>query len=263
MAKKVTGFPRDPKRCYAYRHMSPGEFVVYNVMVAYATTARHSREGDEVKGPLLFESAIRPALCNATNLPENTVTRHRDRLKSLGWLIEVQKKKRKSDGKWQPAVYRVLTHEEFIATHPDSCPGDSYADFGTAGQYKVKVGARFPKGKAPANFLFEGPVVPFVGDLEGLIKNFDVLHDYLAQVPEKKAAHIRRQILRTNFRGTSHPPILGNEPSPKNGVGHPPECESAIPQSGGGYCSTHYRTDCRSNSNSPPNAAADAVVVSL
>jgi hypothetical protein len=116
------GFPVAPEDCRAVRHLPGPEFKVYDQMVAYAYAGRKSREGKEATGPLLFTAAFKPTLCNALALSVNQTYAMRDRLEKLGWIELVADGGKRDDGTDAPDTWRIVEHDEFVKTHPDTCP---------------------------------------------------------------------------------------------------------------------------------------------
>src|SRR5207244_2318314 len=73
----------------------------------------------------------------------------------LGWLILVRTGKNKQDGRQEPNTYRVLEHDEFVQSHPRSCPPNLYApNFEEAEKYGVSYGEKLPPEQSvlPKNF---------------------------------------------------------------------------------------------------------------
>jgi hypothetical protein len=186
------GFPRKPEDCFTNRHLKAAHYQVYDVMYACAFSWRKQREGDNAKGPLIFNASIRPWLCNATVLSENYVRKVVDELVKLGWLKKVNDKPIfNQDGEQNPNVYEVLTHDQFVATHPRSCPDNIFApDFKTAEAYGVKYGQKLTTGRLPENFwpaadtaLGRG-IRKIAGDETALITDdeLDAVHKHLNSI---------------------------------------------------------------------------------
>jgi hypothetical protein len=156
MPKRTTakqGFPRDPATCFASRHLSATHFKVYNVIVACAWHWRHKREGDAATGPLIFNASIVPWLCNAVPLSESYARTMVSEIEQLGWLVLLKEGERRENGRQAPNTYRVVEHAEFVKTHPNTCPPNSYApDQETAEQFGVSYGDKISSGPIPKNF---------------------------------------------------------------------------------------------------------------
>src|SRR5258708_28392534 len=134
----ANGFPRTEK-CFESRHLSSSDFKVYHVVLACAIAYRKARNDN---GPLIFQYSVRPWLCNAVPTSENNARKILERLEEQGWLVAIEKDRRGPNGKALPNIYQVLTHDEFLRTHPGSCPSN---DFGPDGE-------KWHVGSVPMNF---------------------------------------------------------------------------------------------------------------
>jgi Helix-turn-helix domain len=117
--------PNPKENCTAMRHLSTDTgamYCMYDLMVAYAKAGRKSREGEKAIGPLIFNASMKPTMCNELGVSVNTAYRWCERLQKLGWIVLVKQGNRRDDGRQEPNTYRVVEHDEFIATHLDSCP---------------------------------------------------------------------------------------------------------------------------------------------
>ncbi len=169
MPKRPTdkkGFPRKPEDCFASRHLSASDFKVYNVIVACAVAGREDREGKGSTGKLIFNASIRPWLCNAVPVSDSYAREILSRLEEQGWLRMINdwpdsfvptNRPRYKDGRGNhqaPNIYEVVTHEDFVAAHPNSCPPNEYAPDGkTAEAYGLRYGAKFgERQEMPINF---------------------------------------------------------------------------------------------------------------
>lgn len=130
--------------------MAAAEYKVWDVMKAYAFAAWKARGS---KGPLLFSGAIVPTLCNAVPCSRNHADTMIARLHGIGWLIPRDKGKRKANGQMSPTVWELVTHDDFVAAHPGSCPPYTYApDKETADEFGVSYGDKFATALVPHNF---------------------------------------------------------------------------------------------------------------
>ncbi len=118
----ANGFPRTEK-CFESRHLSSSDFKVYHVVLACAIAYRKARNDN---GPLIFQYSVRPWLCNAVPTSENNARKILERLEEQGWLVAIEKDRRGPNGKALPNIYQVLTHDEFLRTHPGSCPSNDF-----------------------------------------------------------------------------------------------------------------------------------------
>lgn len=156
--REILKVPNPKDNCTAMRHLSTDTgaiYCMYDLMVAYAKAGRKSREGDKATGPLMFNAAMNPTMCNELGVTKNTAYRWRDRLVELGWIILVKKGEPRGDGKQEPNVYRVVEHDEFITAHPDSCP--PYAEpYDLAARDAVREARRFIDDNTGRSFRFVG-----------------------------------------------------------------------------------------------------------
>ncbi|HTQ59572.1 MAG TPA: hypothetical protein VMI32_05080 [Candidatus Solibacter sp.] len=145
------GFPCKSEDCYAVRHMTASEFVVYDTMLAFAIAGRKARGGE---GPLIFKTALKPTLANAVNRSINSISEAKDSLVEAGWLRLIREGIRRDDGRQAPNEYEVIKHEQFAASHPGSCPLYDYCpDFETATAHEIRIGDTLgDKGTTPENF---------------------------------------------------------------------------------------------------------------
>jgi len=133
----ANGFPRTEK-CFESRHLSSSDFKVYHVMLACAIAYKKARNDS---GTLIFQYSVLPWLCNAVPTSENNARKIIERLVEQGWLI-ILENNRYAHGRKLPNVYQVVTHDEFLRTHPDSCPPNAYGPDGEP----------YEKGSVPINF---------------------------------------------------------------------------------------------------------------
>jgi len=136
MPKRPTaknGFPCDPAKCFASRHLDGSEFKVYSVMLGFAHAGRNSLHGKDSKARLLFNASIKPTLCNAVNLSKNQTYLVRDKLAEKGWIILRQEGTRKANGSVSPDTWEIVEHDQFVEKHTGTCPDYEFApDFQAA-----------------------------------------------------------------------------------------------------------------------------------
>jgi hypothetical protein len=99
-----------PTPCYAHRHMTAAEYGFWDVCRALAhKTGTLYFNGDDIAKR--FSSMARSTTYNlARSLVAN------------GWFKEIKAPKRGAGGLWSSRHYKVLSHAEWVAEHPDSCP---------------------------------------------------------------------------------------------------------------------------------------------
>jgi hypothetical protein len=112
-------YPIDPAKCRPARHIPAHLYPLYDLMVGYAKAGGRTS--------MKFTASFMPTVCNALNLPENTVYRQRDQLEKLGWIVLLKEggydKKEKH---LMPDEWRVIDHDEFIKRYPGTCPPNRY-----------------------------------------------------------------------------------------------------------------------------------------
>lgn len=101
-------------KCFAHQHMSATEYAIYDVCRAMA-----SRHDGVVffSGPQIAEKF--------RSMSRNTPYTAVKALQKDGWFVKKKESGYRSNGTRTPTHYRVLTHEEWCALHPDSCPDHS------------------------------------------------------------------------------------------------------------------------------------------
>jgi hypothetical protein len=118
--------------CVARRHLNAAVFVTYDAMLAVATYWQNQREAKgEPRGALIFfGKATRLADMNDRN--EQVERDNIKKLEALGWIVSTheEQRRRRRAGTFTSNEWRVLTHDEFVAAHPDACPPRRYDDDG-------------------------------------------------------------------------------------------------------------------------------------
>ncbi len=114
---KVADSSLQPETCVARRHMRPAMFMTYAAMVA----ACKSKPGYEPGDPLIFWGQEH-TLANLNNRNKHQESDAIDALKKAGWIVSLESEQgRFKKGQWTSKQYRVLEHDEYVATH-GGCP---------------------------------------------------------------------------------------------------------------------------------------------
>lgn len=129
-----TEFPIKPMKCVARRHIHSASFKTYDAMLAVALRgAQDRKEKGEWKlgDPLLFYGKA-TRLANMNDRNESVERDAMAKLERDGWIVctHEEQRRRKRAGTFTTSEYRVLTHDEFVASHLDSCPALRYDDNG-------------------------------------------------------------------------------------------------------------------------------------
>jgi hypothetical protein len=234
------GFPCDPKKCRANRHLKGNEYIVYDAMFGFAIAGRTSLHGDKSTEPLHFNASIKPKLCNALAMSVNNAYKMKDRLVELGWLVLVKEGERRRDGSTAPDTYRIFTHEEFVAANPETCPPYEFApDFETAQAHGLQYGQRLrPSGPVPDN-LFPKPTEEQQTTANAIAAFLD------SRTPEQQAALVEHWKSRSPITDVMdfvlpvpksrvrHQSLnLGNGPAPQLEDGQSLNCETPSPAIG-------------------------------
>jgi len=133
MASVYNAAPEKQERCFARRHMRPGDFALYSYALAVSQQSGVFYSDDRRDAEEFGEHGV----------SKNTVCESRGRLEDHDWFVRIdkgQRRKRNSlTGSWEPLRYHVLTHKEWIAKHPRRCrfPKPLVADFATGGESPV------------------------------------------------------------------------------------------------------------------------------
>ena len=133
-----------PIKCVARRHIDASAFKTYDAMLAVALRGAKDREekGEWKPGdPLLFYGKA----TRLANMNDRNESVERDALAKLehdGWIVctHEEQRRRKRAGTFTSNEYRVVTHDEYMASNPDSCPPLRYDDNGKP----IKAG-KFPR----------------------------------------------------------------------------------------------------------------------
>ena len=121
--------PTDKVKCVPRRHIDAAAFKTYDAMMAVVMSAAKKLE-DEGKWksgdplPTCFVSAMQ--LANMNNRNKSQENDALAKLERDGWIVCTHEEQRRWRGRMSSNEYRVLTHEEFLAANPDSCPNDRY-----------------------------------------------------------------------------------------------------------------------------------------
>jgi len=103
------------QQCFARRHMSPGDFAYYSYALAVSRGSGIFYSDDRRDAKEFGEDGI----------SNRTIFDSRKRLEKTGWLVRRQTgrrlKRNPLTGVFESIQYRVLTHAEWIATHPGRC----------------------------------------------------------------------------------------------------------------------------------------------
>lgn len=107
---KSTNATTLPPPCYAHRHMTAAEYGFWDVCraLAHKTDTLYFNGADIAAR---FESMARST---TYNLAKSLVRK--------GWFKETKRPKRGAGGLYSARHYKVLSHAEWIAEHPDCCP---------------------------------------------------------------------------------------------------------------------------------------------
>jgi hypothetical protein len=99
-----------PFECYAHYHMTGNEYAVWDVCRAMASSHNW----------IVYFSGPRIALKFAS-MSRNTPYNVLKALSRKGWFQKVRDSYRRADGTMTPSQYRVLSHDEWAASHPHAC----------------------------------------------------------------------------------------------------------------------------------------------
>lgn len=121
--------PTDKVRCVPRRHIEAAAFKTYDAMMAVVMAAakKLEAEGKWKSGeplPTCFVSAMQ--LANMNNRNKSQEDEALRKLEREGWIVRTHEEQRRWRGRMSSNEYRVLTHEEFLAAHLDSCPQERY-----------------------------------------------------------------------------------------------------------------------------------------
>lgn len=134
MPTKPTTADKPAFKCHERRHMSGAVYKTYDAIRAMAESAYSGVDEDGNPKPkrdegqnLVFYGKVSTTLVNHTNTSRTQVESHINWLVEHGWLYKSEplegKRERNSLGHLAPAVYYVMTHEEFCKLHPEQkCP---------------------------------------------------------------------------------------------------------------------------------------------
>jgi hypothetical protein len=112
-----------PLKCVSRRHMRPAAFMTYNAMYAWASVVRKDKAKGE--GPLLYKGGDY-WLANSNNRNVNSERTAIKELEKEGWILKVQEASRGRGGRFTSNHYRLLEHDEYEKSHPNSCPANRY-----------------------------------------------------------------------------------------------------------------------------------------
>ena len=96
-------------KCYAHYHLSPAEYAVWDVCRALS----HDNGILYFSGRNVAARFKRLGKTGAYNLAAS--------LLESGWFKLLKDSQRRRDGTWSPRQYKVLSHTEWAAEHPNSC----------------------------------------------------------------------------------------------------------------------------------------------
>jgi hypothetical protein len=113
----------------ARRHIDAAAFKTYDAMMAIVMAAakKLEAEGKWKSGeplPTCFVSAMQ--LANMNNRSKNQEVEALAKLEHESWIVRTHEEQRRWRGRMSSNEYRVLTHEEFLAANPKSCPPARY-----------------------------------------------------------------------------------------------------------------------------------------
>jgi hypothetical protein len=116
-------------KCVARRHIDAAAFKTYDAMMAVVMAAakKLEAEGKWKTGsplPTCFVSAMQ--LANMNNRSKNQEVAALAKLEHEGWIVRTHEEQRRFRGRMSSNEYRVLTHEDFLAANPKSCPPARY-----------------------------------------------------------------------------------------------------------------------------------------
>lgn len=173
------GFPFDPAKCRASRHMPPTTVAkVWEVLCGYAYHHRKQRGGT---GQLIFTASIVPTLCNEVPCKRDAADEAIDWLLTVGWIVLVEEGVRNRQGKRSPNTYRLLEHDEFVALHPGSCPPCIY---------EPSSGKRFENHSPTSDAAFR-QFFNTAPQFEPLRRRLDLLIEYLESLTAEERATIK------------------------------------------------------------------------
>ena len=120
--------------CVARRHLNAAAFVTYDAMLAVALAGEKGRKekGEWKQGDSLICFARVTRLANMNDRNKDAENDAINELERLGWILSTKddQRRRLRAGTFTSNEWRVLTHDEFITDHPDSCPPPRYNDDG-------------------------------------------------------------------------------------------------------------------------------------
>jgi len=195
---KPTGDIKPEKiTCVPRRHLSIAAFKTYDAMCAMVA-----------KNPDRICWAPAGKLANWNDRSPDSERSALTELEREGWIIPTHSGlRRKSDGNFTSNEYRVLTHEEFVAAHPGSCP---------APKYDERTGRPLKRGRAPRPLerinvrkILESTGVTFEGEPTRLLDFLgDRIHEKKSSVTENPATEKRKTV--TEESATEKPTVTDN-----------------------------------------------------